>query len=257
MIRTVIQRGAQAYHRIASQRAVRNALLQSLLDRREVALRDGTAHNALSKLQALAVAGLELDPHIAELAVAAGLLLVAALRLALLANGFPVSHSGHGQIHIHAELRLQLGNHHIQMLLAQAADDLLAGLGIHAVGQGGILFHQAGQRAADLALVALLGHTDGHGQCGVGNAGAGSLTTRPASHRVSPVWAAGSLVTAPMSPAPMAVVSVCFLPLDVEQLAHALGFAGTGIYQSAVALQGAAGHLHIGQLAPRRDRPRS
>ena len=35
------------------------------------------------------------------------------------------------------------------------------------VAQGGVFFHQAGQCAADLALVALLGHSDGHEQAGL------------------------------------------------------------------------------------------
>ena len=75
------------------------------------------------KFQSLAVAGLELDPHIAELAVAAGLLLVTALDLHLFADGLTVGRRwGSSRVDLHAELALQLGDHHIQMLLAQAAN---------------------------------------------------------------------------------------------------------------------------------------
>ena len=249
MVAAVQQGGLQANHRVARQHTVFGCLAQALFHRGEVVLGHAAAKHLLLEDQLFAVAGLELDPHVTELAVAAGLLFVAALRLALLANGFPVSHSGHGQIHIHAELRLQLGNHHIQMLLAQAADDLLAGLGIHAVGQGGILFHQAGQRAADLALVALLGHTDGHGQCGRGECGSRQLDhTAGLTQGIAGLGGGQLGHCADVARADGGGVGLLFA-LDVEQLAHALGLAGTGIYQSTVALQGAAGHLHIGQLA--------
>ena len=52
------------------------------------------------------------------------------------------------------------------MLLTQATNDLLVGLGVIDVAQGRIFFHQAGQRAGDLALIALFGHGDCHEQAG-------------------------------------------------------------------------------------------
>ena len=53
---------------------------------------------------------------------------------------------------------------------------------------------------------------------GCGNTGAGSFTTRSASHRVSPVLALTSFATAPMSPAMMPSESTCFLPMTVRGL---------------------------------------
>ena len=47
---------------------------------------------------------------------------------------------------------------------------------------------------------------------GLGKTGASSLTTREASQRVSPVRALTILATAPMSPAVISSVSICFLP---------------------------------------------
>ena len=55
-----------------------------------------------------------------------------------------------------------------RLSLIHISNDLLVGLGIVKIAQGGVFFHQAGQRAADLALVALLGHSDGHEQAGLG-----------------------------------------------------------------------------------------
>ena len=100
---------------------------------------------------------------------------MAALLLAGLADGLTVGDAGCFQTDLHAELVLQLGLHHVQMLLTQTADDLLMGLGVVLVAQGGVLFHQAGQCAGDLALVALLGHGDGHEQAGLREHGSRQL----------------------------------------------------------------------------------
>ena len=53
---------------------------------------------------------------------------------------------------------------------------------------------------------------------GSGKTGAGILTTREASQRVSPVLAETSFATAPISPAPMPSASTCFLPMTVSGL---------------------------------------
>ena len=92
--------------------------------------------------------------------MAAGLLLMAALLLAGLADGLTVGDAGSLEADLHAELVLQLGLDHIEVLLAQTADDLLVGLRVVDVAQGGVFLHQTGQSAADLALVALLGHSE-------------------------------------------------------------------------------------------------
>ena len=90
------------------------------------------------------------------------------LLLAGLADGLAVGDAGCFQADLHAELVLQLGLDDIQVLLAQTTNDLLVGLSIVKIAQGGVFFHQAGQRAADLALVALLGHGNSHKQAGLG-----------------------------------------------------------------------------------------
>ena len=92
----------------------------------------------------------------------AGLLLVAALRLAALADGLTVRHARILERDLDAELILQLGQRDLQMLGAQTADDLLLRFGVDHEPDGGVLLDQAGQRAADLTLVALLGDLDGH-----------------------------------------------------------------------------------------------
>ena len=59
------------------------------------------------------------------------------------------------------------------MLGAQAADDLLLGFGVNGKGNGRIFFDQAGQRAGNLALIALFGNPDSHAVAGNGIAGGG------------------------------------------------------------------------------------
>ena len=121
MVRAVVQHGGQAHHRVARQGAPLDALPQALFHRGEEALGHRAAHNPLAEFQAFAVAGGELDPNVAELAVAAGLLLVPALDLYGFTDGLAVGDLGFLQGDIHAELALQLGDSHVQVLLAQAA----------------------------------------------------------------------------------------------------------------------------------------
>ncbi len=164
MIRTIVQHGGQAHYRISCQRPLQNTFPQALFHRREEALGNRAAHHALAEFQAVAVAGGEFDPHIAELAVAAGLLLMAALYLHHLTNGFPVGNLGRFQGDLHAELRLQLGNGHIQVLLTQAAHDQLMGFGIVGELQGGIFFRKTQHALGHLILFSLVLGNDGHGK---------------------------------------------------------------------------------------------
>ena len=166
MVAAVQQGGLQADHRITGQHTLFCGQTNALFNGREEVLRDTAAEDLFLKDDLLAVAGLEVDDDIAELAMTAGLLLMTALLLAGLADGLAVGDAGSLQADLDAELVLQLGLDDVQMLLTQTTDDLLVSLGVVLVAQGGVFFHQAGQRTADLALVAFLGHGDGHEQAG-------------------------------------------------------------------------------------------
>ena len=74
--------------------------------RREEALRHRAAYDPLGKFQRIAVARLEFDPHITELSVAAGLLLVPPLDGNLFPNGLAVSDLRLFQGNLHAEFTL-------------------------------------------------------------------------------------------------------------------------------------------------------
>ena len=90
MVAAVQQGGLHAYHGISGQHTVLGGLPYTLFYRREEVLRHTAAEHILGKFNAFALNGLELNPDIAELAMSAGLFLVAALGLAALTDGFTV-----------------------------------------------------------------------------------------------------------------------------------------------------------------------
>ena len=84
MVAAVDERHAHALHGRAGELAVLQRLLDPLVDRRPEALRDDAADDLVDELVAdVAVDRLEHDVAVPELAAAAGLLLVAAVRARL------------------------------------------------------------------------------------------------------------------------------------------------------------------------------
>ena len=248
-----IQQGSlQADHGVTGQHALFGGQAHALFHSGEEVLGHAAAEHLFLKHHLLAVAGLKVDDDVTELAVAAGLLLVAALLLAGLADGFTIGDAGSFQADLHAELVLQLGLDHVQVLLAQAADHLLMGLGVVLVAQGGVLFHQAGQRAADLALVALLGHSDGHEQAGLGEHGGGQL--HHAGSVAQGVAGAGGhqLGHCTDVTGTDAVGVHLLLADDGEGLADLFRLAGAGVDQRLTGGHLAADHPQVAQFAHER-----
>ncbi len=79
MERAVVEGRLEVAERITRQNALGRGLADALLDAREEVLRNRAADDLLGELDAAAVVRLDLDPDVAEHAVAAGLLLVAAV----------------------------------------------------------------------------------------------------------------------------------------------------------------------------------
>ena len=142
MIGAVVQNGLHADHRIFGKGAGLHAVEKSLFDRREEVLRHGAADDFLGKFQTFRLAGFKADPHVAELAVSAGLLLVAALNLHSAADGFAVGDAGLFGLRVGAEFILELGDDDVDVLFALTADDHLIGLGVGAEVHGGIFLGQ-------------------------------------------------------------------------------------------------------------------
>ena len=117
--------------------------------------RDRTAEDVVDELEvAAARQRLELDLAVAELAVAAGLLLVPAVRFGRRGDGFAIGDARQLQVHFDAEAALQLRHRDLDVRLPLAGEQQLLGLRVAVVADGRVLFLQAVQRGADLLFVA-------------------------------------------------------------------------------------------------------
>ena len=174
MIASIVQHGLQVDHRIAGQRPVDACLPEALLHGGEEVLGYGAAEDLLGKLHLLRVGvGLEADPHVAELAGAAGLLLVAALLGDGLADLLPVGYPGRLQLRLHIEAALQLGHQHIHLDIAGGVNDHLVGLGVVLHPEGGVLLVHPVQALGHLVLLAAGLGGDGHRVVGLGEGDGG------------------------------------------------------------------------------------
>ena len=99
---------------------------------------------------------LDLDVAVAELAAAAGLLLVAPVGLGGAADRLLVGHARRLERDLGAEARLHPVDDHLDVDLRQAGDDLLAGLLVAVQVDRRVLLLQAAQGGEDLVLVALV-----------------------------------------------------------------------------------------------------
>ena len=110
----------------------------------------------------------------------------------------------------------------LDMHLAHARDDRLAGLLVAVHVDHGVLFGEAAQGGDDLVFVALALGVEAKLMSGAGNSMAGNATPAPSAHSVSPVTTSLSLAMAPMSPATSAVGGLGLFALVLEKLAEAL-----------------------------------
>ena len=82
MVLAVVELHLEVDHRVAREEALQARLLDALLDRRDEVLGDRAAEDVVDELEVRAARErLHADPAVAELAVAAGLLLVAPVGL--------------------------------------------------------------------------------------------------------------------------------------------------------------------------------
>ena len=159
MVGAVVEPHADVLDRVAGDDALLHRLFHALLDRRDEPGRD---HAALDRVDELEWAGgiiwlerLDLDVAVAELAAAAGLLLVAAVRLGRAADRLLVGHPRRLERHLGAEPLLEALDDHLDVDLREPGDDLLAGLRVAVQVDRRILLLQAPQRGEHLVLVAL------------------------------------------------------------------------------------------------------
>ncbi len=104
VIGAVIKFDFEIHHWIACEKTFFRRFNQTFLDGRNVVLRDRAAEDAIDELKALA-APKRCDPYpaVAELPMAAGLLLVTALNIGCAANGFAIRNLRSFQRDIHVK----------------------------------------------------------------------------------------------------------------------------------------------------------
>ena len=154
VIRAVVDRALEIHHRESGQKAVRGRFHDSLFNGGNEIARDGAAENFVGELEFPAARQrLHANPAIAELAVAAGLLLVAALHVGLAANGFAIRNLRRVQLHIHAVALLQAADDHFHVLLPAAGQQKLLGLRIAIEAQRLIFFQNPLDRVAHAIFV--------------------------------------------------------------------------------------------------------
>ena len=177
------------------------------------------------------------DLAVAELAAAAGLLLVPGPRPRLLADRLQVRHARLVQLDLDAEAALEPLDGHLDVHLRQPGEELLARLLVAAELQRRVLLGQPPQRPVGLVLVALrLGVTGEAHHRRPGTWIAGASTSRSASSSRSPVCVSLSLATAPMSPAHELRRRHVLLALQREQLAEPLLRVGASVRDRRVGL---------------------
>src|SRR4051794_26130591 len=158
----VLEGELDVHHRGAGEHAELHRALTTLVDRRDVLARHATTGDVVHELVARAGAGLrvhvglEADHDLRELAGATGLLLV---RVAVVgdlpADGLAVGDLRLADGGLDAELALHPVDQDLQVQLAHAGDDRLAGLHVALHREGGVLVGEPLDGDTQLLLVAL------------------------------------------------------------------------------------------------------
>ena len=154
-------------HGKSGQKAIGGGFHDSFFDRGNEIAWNGAAKTSLANSN-LPPRGerLQADPAIAELAVTAGLFLVAALHFGSAANGFAIRNFRSVQLDVDAVALLQAAHDHFDVLLAAAGEQEFLGLRIAIEAEGLILFENAldGVAEAIFILAAFGGNREGDGR---------------------------------------------------------------------------------------------
>jgi hypothetical protein len=227
-------------------------LPRCLFHRRNEVLGDGAAENLVGELEfGAARQRLHLDPAIAELPVAAGLLLVPALHVGLPANGLAIRNFRRFQRDIHAVALLHPADDDFHVLLAGAGEQEFARLRIAVEAQRLVFFQNRAPPAHAVLVVARfwLRWRKRWTAPAISPADRRSVTPFPAS--VSPVSVSFSLATAPISPAWISVTGWRVFPCGLPMWASRSVPRGD-VEQVGVVFHRAGDHFEIGDAAGER-----
>ena len=177
---------------VAGEVAARGRLHDALFDGRDEIARDCAAENFVGEFES-GSARLRLHANfaVAELAVAAGLLFVAAVGLGLGANGFEVGNLGRLKRDLSVIALFEAADDGLDVRLACAGDEELVGLRIAVEANEQVFFHELVDGGRELVLVGAALGLDGVGHGGLGGLGhihlevAALCTERVAGERVA------------------------------------------------------------------------
>ena len=186
----------------ARQVALFGGFDDAFFDGRDEVPGDGSAEDFVVELELSAARQrLHANPAIAELAVAAGLLLVAALHVGLAADGFAIRNLGRVQLDIHAVALLQAADDHFDVLLPAAGQQELLGLRVAIKAQRRVLFEDACAPRCPCGLRRCASWPRWRRRWKARAVHRRKAISEPLSASVSPVSVSFSLATPPMSPA--------------------------------------------------------
>src|SRR3954447_4585084 len=167
VVGAVLQRHLDVDHRVAGQYAELHRLLGAFVHRRDVLAGDAATGDGVDELVPALTTGLDagrldVDDHARELTGSTGLLLVRVVDLLdLLLDGLAVGDLRLADVRLDPELALHPVDQHLEVQLAHAGDDGLAGVLVGPDLEGRVLLGEPLDRDAQLLLVGLRLGLDG------------------------------------------------------------------------------------------------
>ena len=169
VVAAVVDGGLEVDDRVAGEIAAGGGLDDALFDGGDEVAGDGAAEDFVAELEAAAAGQwLHANLAVAELAVAAGLLLVASRRLDLGADGLAVRHLGRFERDLGVVALFEAADDGLDVRLAGAGDEELVGLRVAEEADEQVFFHELVNGGGELVFVGAGLGLDGvgHGRLG-------------------------------------------------------------------------------------------
>ena len=156
MVAAVVERNLHIHHLVTREYAALHRFLDALVDRLDVLLGNRSALDVVRELVALArLVRLNTNLRVAVVARTAGLANVLALRLGVPTDGLAIVHLRLADIGLDLVLAHHAVDDDLQVQLAHAGDDGLAGVDVRPHIERRVFLRELGQRHAHLFLVGL------------------------------------------------------------------------------------------------------
>ena len=162
MVGTEDQGDLHVHNREAGEHTGLQGVLNTLVDGRNVFLRNHAAGDRVDELVTLFRVGFDFDHAVTVLAAAAGLLGILQVGLAGLRDRFAVGNLRLADVGVHVEFADQTVNDDVQMQFAHARDEGLAGFFVALHAEGRVFLRQLVERGGEGVTVGLRLGFDGH-----------------------------------------------------------------------------------------------